>query len=191
MPSIHACEQVEPLTLAGIRHEVRVGMEVLDGVGTLWEDGRALSACGQECRSPVLRTIARVPAMIGQHDERGQVVVGRPEGVADPRAHARKSGALEPGRLEIHSADPQKARVIFKLHDSERAKLAGQRYSRDSQVDGVALYFAGKADLNGVVFDNVLEGCLMVSPQQRAKWRNVFYGEHNLAEPEKLYWDLK
>lgn len=46
----------------------------------------------------------------------------------------------------------------------------------------------GKAD--DMVFDNVLEGGIMVSAEQRAKWKNVFHGQHNLAEPDKLYWDL-
>ena len=31
----------------------------------------------------------------------------------------------------------------------------------------------------------------MVSPQQRAKWKNVSYGDNNLAKPDKLYWDNK
>jgi len=95
------------------------------------------------------------------------------------------------GRFVVHSADPRKARVIFKMHDSERARKKGARYtSRNGKPDGIALYFAGKADLNGVVFDNVLEGGIMVSSEQRAAWKNVFHGEHNLAEPGKLYWKL-
>jgi len=97
----------------------------------------------------------------------------------------------EPGRFEVHSADPQRARVIFKMHDSERARKAGAKFTRDGKPDGIALYFAGKADLDGVVFDNVVEGGIMVSPRQRATWKNIFYGPRNLAEPEKLYWKLE
>ena len=53
------------------------------------------------------------------------------------------------------------------------------------------LAFFGKAELNGVVFDNVLEGGIMVSPETRKTWKNISYGKNNLAEPEKLYWETK
>ena len=53
------------------------------------------------------------------------------------------------------------------------------------------LNFAGEAELNGVVFDNVLEDGIMATPAQRTGWKNVFFGEHNLAAPENLYWDLE
>jgi hypothetical protein len=42
-----------------------------------------------------------------------------------------------------------------------------------------------------VVFDNVLENGIMVRLATRETWKNVSYGEHNLAKPEKLYRDLK
>ncbi len=94
----------------------------------------------------------------------------------------------EKGRFIIHSADPTKARLIFKMHDSERAKVVGKRYGNPK---GTVLAFFGKAELNGVVFDNVLEDGIMVSPEMRKTWKNIFYGKNNFAEPEKLYWDMK
>jgi hypothetical protein len=72
------------------------------------------------------------------------------------------------------------------MHDSERAKKA----SRD-EPEGIVCYFAGNVELNGVVFDNVIEGGIVTPAATRATWKNIFYGEHNLAEPEKLYWDLE
>ncbi len=90
------------------------------------------------------------------------------------------------GRFVVHSVDPNKARVFIKMHDSERAKKA----SRD-EPEGIVCYFAGDVELNGVVFDNVLEGGIVTPAATRATWKNIFYGEHNLAEPEKLYWDLE
>ncbi len=109
----------------------------------------------------------------------------------DPAEGGRTAGVSfllgKQGHMVIHSADPAKARVIFKLHDSEKAKARGKRYGNPQ---GIALYFAGKAELNGVVFDNCYEGGIMVSPETRATWKNVFYGEHNLAEADKLYWSL-
>jgi hypothetical protein len=77
------------------------------------------------------------------------------------------------------------------MHDSERAKARGKGRGDFGNPKGIVLDFLGEAKLNGVVFDNVLEEGLMVSPEQRATWKNVFYGEHNLAEPEKLYWEPK
>ncbi|MCP4375182.1 MAG: hypothetical protein GY794_03235 [bacterium] len=92
------------------------------------------------------------------------------------------------GRFIIHSADPAKARLVFKMHDSKRAKAVGKRHGNP---EGTVLAFFGKAELNGVVFDNVLEGGIMVSPEMRKTWKNIFYGKNNLAEPEKLYWTPK
>ena len=53
------------------------------------------------------------------------------------------------------------------------------------------MYFAGDAPLNGVVFDDLYENGIMVPLATRATWKNVFYGEQNLAEPDKLYWNLE
>ena len=103
------------------------------------------------------------------------------------------------GRFVVHSADPQKARVIFTMHDSERAIAHDARYrgkapnARDLGLwnpEGILCYFAGQTDIDGILFDNFYPGGIAVAPEARAKWKNVFYGEHNLAEPEKLYWDL-
>jgi len=97
----------------------------------------------------------------------------------------------EQGRLVTHSIDPAKARVVFKMFDSDRAKAKAREWGGWDTPEGIVLDFAGKTEFNGVVFDNVYEGGIMVSPEQRAKWKNVSYGKNNLAEPEKLYWDLK
>ncbi len=103
------------------------------------------------------------------------------------------------GRFVIHNADPKKARVIFTMHDSERAIANDARYragaskSRDMALwnpEGIICYFGGRTDVNGIVFDKVCHGGIIVAPEARAKWKNVFYGENNLAEPERLYLDL-
>ena len=95
------------------------------------------------------------------------------------------------GRFVIHSADPKKARVVFRMHDSERAKLKGKRLIRNGTSGGLICYFAGKAELNGVMFDNVHPGGIIAPAAARKTWKNVFYGKNNLAEPEKLYWDFE
>jgi hypothetical protein len=43
-----------------------------------------LSARRQKCRRPVLRSVRRIASMIGQYNERRQVVVRRTNSVADP-----------------------------------------------------------------------------------------------------------
>ena len=92
------------------------------------------------------------------------------------------------GRVIMHSADPSKARVVFKMHDSEKARRLGKQWG---DAKGIVLAFLGQTELNGVVFDNVLEGGIMAPPEMRKKWKNINYGKNNLAEPEKLYWDFK
>jgi len=113
----------------------------------------------------------------------------------DPAGSNRTAGVSllvgKQGRLVVHNADPAKARVIFKMYDSEKAKARAKLWGDFDSPDGIALCFAGKTELNGVVFDDVYEGGIMVSPATRATWKNVFYGEHNLAEPDKLYWGLE
>jgi len=103
------------------------------------------------------------------------------------------------GRFVVHSADPQKARVIFTMHDSERAIANDARYraqapaSNDMALwkpEGIICYFGGQTEVNGIVFDKVCRGGIIVAPEVRAKWKNVFYGQDNLAEPEELYCDL-
>ena len=110
----------------------------------------------------------------------------------EPGENMRGSGVSllvgKQGRLVIHSTDPTKARVIFKMHDSEKAKTRGKRWG---DPKGIVLNFEGEAELNGVVFDNVLEEGIMATPEQRTAWKNVSYGEGNLAAPEELYWDEK
>jgi len=104
------------------------------------------------------------------------------------------------GRFVIHSVDPKKARVIFTMHDSKRAITRDVRYrakapkSRDMALwnpEGIVCYFAGRTEIDGIVFDKVYPGGIIATPEMRAKWKNVSYGKNNLATPEKLYWDLK
>jgi len=122
----------------------------------------------------------------------------------DPGFSVRSTGSSfvlgRQGRFVIHSADPQKARVIFTMHDSKRAitRDAGYRAkaskARDMALwnpEGIGCYFAGRTEIDGIVFDKVYPGGIIVAPEARAKWKNVSYGKNNLAKPEKLYWDLK
>jgi len=104
------------------------------------------------------------------------------------------------GRFVVHSADPRKARVIFTMHDSERALANDIKYrakapnARDLDLwnpDGIVCYFAGRTDVDGILFDRCYPGGIVVAPEARAEWKNVFFGENNLAAPDELYWNLR
>ncbi len=104
------------------------------------------------------------------------------------------------GRFVIHSADPENARVIFTMHDTERAFARDASYrakaskARDMALwnpEGIGCYFAGRTDVDGILFDRVYPGGIIVAPEARAKWKHVSYGQNNLAAPEELYWDLR
>ncbi|MBT3199490.1 MAG: hypothetical protein HN350_06195 [Phycisphaerales bacterium] len=122
----------------------------------------------------------------------------------DPGFSVRSTGSSfvlgRQGRFVIHSADPKKARVIFTLHDSKRALARDAAYrakaskARDMTLwnpEGIVCYFAGRTEIDGILFDKVYPGGIIATPEARAKWKNVFYGRDNLAAPEKLYSDLK
>ena len=113
----------------------------------------------------------------------------------DPSGSNRTSGVSllvgEQGRLLTFSADPTKARLIFKMYDSEKAKARAKLWGGWDSPPGIVLCFAGKTEFNGVVFDSCYEGGIMASPKTRASWKNVSYGKGNLAEPDKLYWNPK
>ena len=104
------------------------------------------------------------------------------------------------GRFVIHSADPKKARVIFTMHDSKRAFARDSDYRAKASKarnmalwnpEGIVCYFAGRTEIDGIMFDKTYPGGIIVAPEARAKWKNVFYGNNNLAKPDKLYRDLK
>jgi hypothetical protein len=99
----------------------------------------------------------------------------------------------EDSTFKIYSADPTKARVHFKLRDDFSCNKKGGIYHRDhpTKVFGIAMTFAGNADLNGAVFHNVVPGGIAAKPEVRATWKNISYGKNNLASPEELNVDFK
>jgi hypothetical protein len=112
-----------------------------------------------------------------------------------PGVDMRSSGSSfvlsQQGRFVIHSADPRNARVLFTMHDSERARAAGARYTRDGPPEGIVCYFAGQTEIDGILFDKSHPGGIIAPPETRAVWKNVFYGKHNLAASDELHWDLE
>ncbi|MEX0654621.1 MAG: hypothetical protein WD534_03175 [Phycisphaeraceae bacterium] len=129
----------------------------------------------------------------------------------------RTSGAsfvLGPeGRMVVHSVDPARARVVFR----PRSRLLPvSQYAVDREywrhIDrrgdtyyppkpefwelpdiptGVAAVFRGQTDFNGVHFDGFYEHGIVVRAQDRQRWQNVTFGDHNYAERGKLFRDLE
>ncbi|MCC5846924.1 MAG: hypothetical protein JJU29_02440 [Verrucomicrobia bacterium] len=115
-------------------------------------------------------------------------------------------------RLVTHSADPTRARVVFRPRDRATMptlgipmNLRGPYENRSGNQRGPAnpglwehpdipkspiILFRGNTDFNGVVFDGFAEGTILVSPAARRRWKNVSFGENNQASPEKLFKDL-
>ena len=100
--AVQAVQQSDPrgVARAGGERDALVGEEVGDGrLGAGVDDG-PLVLRGKERRVPVLGAVGGEAAMVGQHDERGQVVGQAAQPVADPRAHRGEAGPVEAGRLE-------------------------------------------------------------------------------------------
>jgi hypothetical protein len=180
-PGPRACFAIQPEATVVLLQDARISLETTAtqlGKASVWVGGTLMIGTP---RRPITRDM--LFPVTGIEDK----FINR-----HPAGNIRTPGVSllvgKEGRLVMHTADPIKARLVFKMHDSERAREQGKRWG---DPDGIVLDFEGTTELNGVVFDNVLEAGIMVSPEQRATWKNVSYGEHNLAEPDRLYYDLQ
>jgi hypothetical protein len=172
---------IAPESTVVLLQDARIGMEIThmqEGRASVWVGGTLMIGTPER---PITRDML-FPVTGIEEDK----IIRNPSGSG--RTPGCSLLVSKGGRLILHSADPAKARLVFKMHDSEKAKKVGERWG---DAKGIALAFLGQTNLNGVVFDNVLLDGITVSPEQRAKWKNVYYGENNLAEPDKLYWNLK
>ncbi|MBS3735481.1 MAG: chitobiase/beta-hexosaminidase C-terminal domain-containing protein [Phycisphaerae bacterium] len=116
----------------------------------------------------------------------------------DPEMHI---GLLvtEGGKIRVHSADPSQARIVFRWHghhgrgsDSGTAFLnveTEQQKEMWERIRGrVCAAFFGDVQFNGVVFDQFHAGGIMLADMDMPKkWKHVYFGEHNAAEPEELF----
>jgi hypothetical protein len=94
------------------------------------------------------------------------------------------------GKMEVHSKDPTKARVIFcpRPADAPYSSYAvGARAGGREMPTNIAALFLGQTDFNGVVFDGFLKGGIIVSEQARKQWKNVSFGQNNQGKPEELF----
>lgn len=80
--------------------------------------------------------------------------------------------------VRTHSADPEKARLVFESHKPGEALEAG----------GIRIIFQGEARLDGVLFDQVTAGGVLVGDLSVTDtWGHVYFGERNLVEGEGIY----
>lgn len=132
-----------------------------------------------------------------------------PDARASQRSHGATFVLSESGAMVVHSADPTKARVIFKPRSKD---LPVSQYTLDRSLwkytvrrgktgfppkpelwehvtdrTGVAAVFKGQTDFNGVVFDGFYKGGIIVDPNARKQWKNVNFGDQNHGTPEELF----
>jgi hypothetical protein len=87
----------------------------------------------------------------------------------------------EEGSLAVHSADPERARLVFGL----RVPASDKEKPLKSEV---SITLVGKADLNGVEFNDFERGGIMLGDLSvRKGWKNVFYGKGNMGSEDELY----
>jgi hypothetical protein len=103
----------------------------------------------------------------------------------------RQSGFYMAGgsRMEVHSADPAKARLIFSAVSDEPEHPGRRKADGPGKGDGIMLHLAGATKgLSGVGFNHVRTGGIHMTDLSAAKtWQNVWYGPDNAAKPERLF----
>jgi len=97
-----------------------------------------------------------------------------------------------PGRIAVHSTDPEKARLVFKWHrmpvQSFGFKGEGEPAEIKVMPHGIDFVLLGRTDFNGVEFQDTLAGGIrMPDPSARENWKHVTFGKGNFAQPAELF----
>ena len=93
------------------------------------------------------------------------------------------------GRLAVHSADPAKARLVFRWHGQKGLNIGPAKPEDIKDVPHrIAIVLRGEVEFNGVEFNDMRRGGIVLAdPSVRSRWKNVFYGGNNGAGAEELY----
>jgi hypothetical protein len=84
------------------------------------------------------------------------------------------------GSLAVYSADPKKARLVFRLHPAVR--------DDKDRLSSLTMTLLGKLNPDAVEFNNIERGGITLSEAAlHRQWKNVFYGKHNGGEPDELF----
>jgi len=171
------------------------------GTTTVLLDGAAIGCrdrvlCGRRATYGVAGTLMfGTPEHPLRRDLRFEGTLFNYEDLAPEASPGQRTGGASfvlgsTGRMAVHSADPTKARVIFspRPEDAPYSSYAvGPRAGGREMPTGVAAIFTGQTDFDGVVFDGFYKAGIVVSPQARAKWKNVSFGQHNQGKPDELF----
>jgi len=120
------------------------------------------------------------------------------EDVLKNKYHGRAAKhSMSVRKLHVHSTDPKKARLVLQYHgrigDGEHAipdkDQDPERYALYQKLPRtISVVFREPVELNGVVFDDFRKGGIILSnAEDRKKWKNVSFGEHNAGAPDELY----
>ena len=104
------------------------------------------------------------------------------------------------GSLSVSSAAPKEARLILNCHrlkyDAAQVRILGDKTGLGAELLGkletlppkIDMVFLGKVELDGVLFDDVLKGGIMLPDLTiRSRWKNVFFGDKNEGKPDELF----
>jgi hypothetical protein len=93
-------------------------------------------------------------------------------------------------RLAVHSADPKRARLVFRQLRDEDLANSGKRTgpALNPAHKHVQMFLLGKTELNGVEFNDMdLGGIELAEPTVRDQWKNIQYGPSNAGKPDELF----
>jgi hypothetical protein len=103
--------------------------------------------------------------------------------------------------MEIHSADPSKARLVIRHHGregcSEKPAPPKNKYPKEhaayiSIPRKISILFLGGAKVDGLVFDDFhKDGILLAEPGVRTGWKHVGFGKGNDGPQEQLFAEWK
>jgi len=104
------------------------------------------------------------------------------------------------GVIRVHSANPDKARLVLRWHGrdgfggagavtGEKPATPAQKQLFKEQYYGrVTAVFVGNVQFDGVVFEKFQKGgILLADPEMRESWDHVHFGPNNHAEPDELF----
>jgi len=101
--------------------------------------------------------------------------------------------ASEGSRIEVFSQDPKKARLAFTSLTSQadycdgKGRPLGDPETAARDGLGIKVYLIGNTNFDGVMFDYVARGGIMLDDQEQARsWKNVSLGSHNAGDLDTL-----
>ena len=89
-------------------------------------DHGALMDRRQEARAPIHRSARRQAAVVGKHDECGQLLRFAAEAVGDPRPHRRESGQDEAAVGHEHRRTVQRGLALHRMDEGHLINVAGE-----------------------------------------------------------------